>query len=73
MQFAEVVRSSTHLTNTFSSINSKLDHIMSYSLVEEAAVVELAEESGLGDGVGAVPHLAPPAGHVAKWRRFSRL
>ena len=39
---------------------------MSYSLVEEAAVVELAEESGLGDGVRAVPHLAPPARHVAK-------
>ena len=66
MQLAEVVRNSTHLTNTFSSINSKLDQIMSYSLVEEAAVVELAEESRLGDGVGAVPHLAPPARHVAK-------
>ena len=36
------------------------------SLVEESPVVELAEESGLGDGVRAVPHLAPPARHVAK-------
>jgi len=35
-------------------------------LVEQPAVVELAEEAGLGDGVGGVAHLAPAASHITE-------
>ena len=38
----------------------------SYNVNETIPVVELAEEPRLGDGVRAVPHLAPAARHVAK-------